>query len=109
MSNQKDKPLFFSVHHIIKAQNVKLIYGVQYNGLRYFLFKTQGVNDCEQLDYHPKLAPDVFNMMCEVITEIEREYKKTPPVEFINFDIFNFMVRTKNPMYDLYKNDHPGN
>jgi hypothetical protein len=38
--------------------------------------------------------------MCEVITEIEKEYKKTPPLEFINMDVFNILVRVKNPRYE---------
>jgi hypothetical protein len=101
----KDPPFFFSVKHIIKPVRTKLIYGVRYKDLDYFLFKTFGLNDCQQLDDNPKLHPDIFNTMCEVITEIEKEYNKTPPLEFINMDVFNILVRTKNPRYDDHSKD----
>lgn len=94
-----DQPLFFSVTHIITPVRTKLIYGVRYKDLDYFLHKTFSRNDCQQLDSNPKLSPEIFNTMCEVITEIEKEYNKTPPLEFINMDVFNILVNTKNPRY----------
>jgi len=77
-----------------------------YKNLEYFLFKSFGINDCEQLDSNPKLDIEIFNTMCEVITEIEKEYNKTPPLEFINMDVFNILVRTKNPRYEEYVKDN---
>ncbi len=47
----KDPPLFFSVSHIIKPFNTKLIYGVRYRELNYFLLKTLGMKECEQLEH----------------------------------------------------------
>ena len=100
MNPIKDQPVFFSVKHIIKPARTKLIYGVRYKGLDYFLFKSFGLNDCEQLDNNPKLAPKIFKTMCDVITEIEKEYNRTPPLEFINMDVFNILVKAKNPRYE---------
>lgn len=89
----KDPPIFFSVSHIIKPFNTKLIYGVRYRELDYFLLKTLGVEECEQLDNNSRLDADVLNKICEVITQVEREYKKAPPLEFINMDVFNILFK----------------
>ena len=100
------QPLFFSVKHIITPVKTKLIYGIRYKDLDYFLYKTFGLSDCEQLDGNSKLEPETFNTMCEVITEIEKEYKKTPPLEFINMDVFNILVNAKNPRYEDHNTDN---
>jgi hypothetical protein len=89
----KDPPLFFSVSHIIKPFNTKLIYGVRYRELNYFLLKTLGMEECEQLDNNSRLEAGVLNKICEVITKVEREYKKAPPLEFINMDVFNILFK----------------
>ena len=89
----KDQPLFFSVSHIIKPFNTKLIYGVKYNDLDYFLLKTPGSSDCEQLDSNEHLNPEVFEKMCQVLTEVEKQYKKTPPLEYINIDVSNILFK----------------
>ena len=102
MDPDTDQTHFFSVTHIIESDNVKLIYGIHFEGLDYFLCKTHGVADCEQMDNNPKLDPDIFCTMCDVITEIELEYKKTPPMEFINMEVYNILVRAKNPRYGDY-------
>ena len=103
MTPPADQPFFFSVKHIIKPFSTKLIYGIRFNELDYFLIKTFGMNDCDQLDDNARLNAEIFNTMCDVITEIEKEYSKTPPLEFINIDIFNMLVRVKNPRF----NNHP--
>ncbi len=103
MSVDQAKPFFFFVTHITKDDAAKLLYGIKYNGLNYYLYKSHGINDCEQLDHNPKLAEEIFDTMCKVITEIEKEYERTPPLEFINFDIFNCLVRARNPRYGNYK------
>ena len=95
-------PFFFSINHIIKPQNDKLIYGIRYNDLEYFMFKSFGENDCEQLDTNPHLNTEIFNAMCDVITKIEKEYNKTPPLENINIDVFNILLRAENQKYDEY-------
>lgn len=89
----KDPPLFFSVSHIIKPFNTKLIYGIRYHELDYFLLKTLGSEECEQLDNNSRLNPEVLGKICEVITQIEKEYKKPPPLEFINMDVFNILFK----------------
>jgi hypothetical protein len=104
MNPINDQPVFFSVKHIITTVRTKLIYGIRHKDLDYFLYKTLGLNDCEQLDGNPKLDPEVFNIMCEVITEIEKEYKKIPPIEFINMDVFNILVNAKNPRFEDHDN-----
>jgi hypothetical protein len=105
MNPINDQPLFFSVKHIISPIKTKLIYGIRFKDLDYFLYKTFGLNDCEQLDSNSKLDPEIFNMMCEVITEIEKEYNRTPPLEFINMDVFNILVNAKNPRYEEHGMD----
>lgn len=94
-----DRPFFFSVKHIIKPFATKLIYGIKYNGLDYFLIKTLGVRDCEHLDSQPPIDESTYNKICDVITVIEKEYKKTPPLEFINIEIHNILVKMKNPRF----------
>lgn len=87
----KDPPFFFSVNHIIKPFNTKLIYGVRYHEMDYFLLKTIGIEECEQLDSNSHLDTEVLVMICEVITRIEKEYKRAPPLEYINMDVFNIL------------------
>ncbi|MBV8390350.1 MAG: hypothetical protein JO080_11170 [Mucilaginibacter sp.] len=99
----KDPPIFFSVSHIIKPYNTKLIYGIRYHEIDYFLLKTLGVEDCEQLDNNSRLTPDVLDKICAVITQVEREYKKAPPLEFINIDIFNVLEKDGSPFYGNHK------
>jgi len=94
-----NRPVFFSVKHIIKPFATKLIYGIKYNNLDYFLIKTLGVNDCEHLDSQPMIDQPTYDKICDVITVIEKEYKKTPPIEYINIDIHNIVVKMKNPRY----------
>ncbi len=89
----KDPPLFFSVSHIIKPFNTKLIYGIRYHELDYFLLKTLGIEECEQLDNNSRLDAEVLHKICEVITQVEKEYKKAPPLEFINMDVFNILFK----------------
>ena len=89
----KDPPIFFSVSHIIKPFNTKLIYGVRYRELDYFLLKTLGIEECEQLDNNSRLAPEVLDKICKIITQVEMEYRKAPPLEFINMDVFNILFK----------------
>jgi hypothetical protein len=48
------------------------------------------------LDSNPQLSPEISHRMCEVITKIEKEYKKAPPLEFINIDVFNILVKEEH-------------
>lgn len=95
-----DPPFYFSVNHIIKPHASKLIYGVRYRELEYFILKTHGINDCEQLDNNPALKPDVIEKICHVISAIEKDYKKAPPLDFINIEIFNILTKGR-------ETDHP--
>jgi len=89
----KDPSFFFSVTHIIKPFNTKLIYGIKYGELDYFLLKTLGIEECEQLDNNSRLDAEILDKICEIITQVEKEYKKAPPLEFINMDIFNILFK----------------
>jgi len=90
--NNSNIPFFFSVKHIIKPHTSKLIYGIRYHDTDYFIQKTHSVNDCERLDDNPRLDTRVLKMICDVISQIEKEYKKIPPLEFINMDIFKILA-----------------
>ena len=92
----KDQPFFFSVSHIIKPFNTKLIYGVRYHELDYFLLKTIGTKECEQLDNNTSLDAGILDKICEVITLVEKQYKKAPPLEYINMDVFNILFKDDN-------------
>ena len=96
MTPNDNTPFFFSVKHIIKPHTSKLIYGIRYNEIDYFLQKTHGIDNCEQLDDNARLDPEAFKLICDVISEIEKEYKKTPPLEFINMDIFKILAQKRN-------------
>ena len=98
--NNSKNPFFFSVKHIIKPHTSKLIYGIRYDNLDYFLQKTHSVDNCEQLDDNPKLAPEAFKNICEIISEIEKGYQKTPPLELINMDVFNVITKANHPSHN---------
>jgi hypothetical protein len=92
----EDQQLFFSVSHIIKPFNTKLIYGIRYHELDYFLLKTLGIEECEQLDNNSRLDAEVLDKICEVITQVEHQYKKAPPIEYINMDVFNILFKEED-------------
>jgi len=96
----EDPPFFFAVKHIIKPHASKLIYGIRYLDVDYFILKTHGLNDCEQLDSNPGLKPEALEKICHVISEIEKEYKKTPPLEYINIEVFTILARDSDCGYD---------
>jgi hypothetical protein len=87
---------FFSVNHITKPFSTKLVYGISLNSKNYFLGKTIGINECEQLDSNPLLAPVVLDEICKIMTEIENAYKQRPSLEFINSEIFKILGRIRN-------------
>jgi hypothetical protein len=91
-----EPPLFFTIKHIITLPEAKLIYNIVYRNTDYLIMKTPAKNDCEQLDYHPSLEKALLNTICEVISEIEGDYKKTPPLEFVNLDVFRILERIKH-------------
>lgn len=93
-------PFFFSVKHIINPSASRVVYGIRYHETDYFIQKTLTMHDCEQLDSNPQIDVQAFSAICSVISEIEKEYKKTPPLEYINIDIFNILARYRNSNYD---------
>ena len=97
MSPNNDQLFFFAVKNIIKPFAAKVIYNIRYNNLDYFILKTPSTDDCEQLDSNPKIAPEAFAKICRTIAEVEKEYKKTPPLELINIDIFKILLRLRDP------------
>lgn len=100
MTPDRKMPFFFSVEHITKPYPTKLIYGVRFIGVVYYFMKSIGLDDCVQLDGNPVIDPDIFANICLVITEIENEYKRVPPVETFNLEIHDMLVQAKNPGYD---------
>ena len=93
MSNQT---YFFSVNHITKESNTKLIYGICLNNHTYFLSKSRGTNDGEQLDNNPLLSAYLLNQICQVITEIEMENTQRPSLEFMNIAILRILARIRS-------------
>jgi hypothetical protein len=92
-----NKTCFFTVSHITTEVNANFIYGICLNSHNYFLSKTTGLNDCEQLDTNPKLEKGLLNEICRVISEIENKFKKRPSIEIINNEIFGILGRMRNP------------
>jgi len=95
-SNINSKTYFFTVDHITKETNGKLIYGINLNSKHYFLSKTSGVNDGAQLDNNIPLANEMLKELNIVITEIEVKYIKRQTLEHINNDIFSILERLRN-------------
>ncbi|MDB5158506.1 MAG: hypothetical protein JWR50_3213 [Mucilaginibacter sp.] len=95
-SNINSKTCFFTVDHITKEKNNKLIYGISINNSHYFLSKTSGVNDGAQLDNNLPLPNDMLKELNEVITEIEIKHTKRQSLEHINSDIFSILSRLRN-------------
>lgn len=96
MIPQDEPPIFFTIKHIITPPASKLIYSIGYRDADYLIMKTPAKKDCEQLDHRPPLEQSVLRLICEVISEIERDYKKTPPLEFVNLDVFRILERIKH-------------
>jgi len=97
--NINNQSYFFSVARITKDYPDKFIYSVLLNVKTYYLSKTIGVNDCHQLDDNPVLDGIVFNELCEILTEIEREYERKPSVDFINQQIFTILGRIRSTKF----------
>jgi hypothetical protein len=49
------------------------------------------MEECEQLDNNSRLDPEILDKICHIITQVEKEYKKAPPLEFINMDVYNIL------------------
>jgi hypothetical protein len=86
---------FFSVARITKEYPDRLVYTISLNNKAYYLSKTIGINDCQQLDANLKLENELFNELCEILTEIELEYQRNPSTDFINQQIFKILGRIR--------------
>ena len=79
---------FFTVNHITRVHGAKLIYGISLNNLSYYVSKSPGVNDCEQLDSNPTLDGGMIDEICTILSAIENDPKRTPSLAWINEQIF---------------------
>ena len=77
------KTYFFTVNHITKEKDNKLIYGISLNNSSYFLSKTCGAKDAVQLDNKPPLNPEIIKELNTVITAVELKHKKRPSLEIL--------------------------
>lgn len=87
---------FFTIQQITKEAGNKYLYSLRLNNGKYILTKTFGVDDGVQVDTNPTLAPEMLHEMSNVLTEIELKYKKRPPLEFFNREIFSSLIRHRN-------------
>jgi hypothetical protein len=87
---------FFSIIHITKQSATTLIYGILINTHIYYLSKSLGRSDCEQLDSNPVLNADLLMEICDIMTKFEVAYEKYPSLEFINNEIIKVLgaIRT---------------
>ena len=94
MSNQN---YTFYVNHITNESAVKRIYGIHIDNLNYFLSKTTGIVDCEQLDTNPPLDSSFMKEICAIITEIENNHPGRPSLDEMNKEILIIKARRKPP------------
>ena len=87
---------FFSIIHITKQSATNLISGILINTRIYYLSKSLGRSDCEQLDSNPVLNADLLTEICDIMTKFEVAYEKYPSLEFINNEIIKVLgaIRT---------------
>ncbi|MDB4925909.1 hypothetical protein [Mucilaginibacter sp.] len=95
-ANINSQTYFFTINHITKEPNNKLIYGIRLNKSNYFLSKTSGVNDAEQLDNNLPLEASILNELSKVITTVELKYTKRPPLELMNSEVFRLLIKLRN-------------
>jgi hypothetical protein len=87
---------FFTVSHITRETDNRLIYGLRINNVSYFISKTLGKTDGEQLDTNPPLGKNVLKELNTVITQVELKHKKRQSLERINHEIFRILIRLRN-------------
>jgi hypothetical protein len=90
-----EQTYLFSVSHITNPLRTQLIYGIRLNDVSYFLGKSPGCNDCEQLDGNLRLATKVLDEICLLITESELHYRKRPALELMNVEIGGILARIR--------------
>lgn len=99
MATINSRTFFFTVNHITKEAGNRHIYGIRLNTANYFLSKTSGVSDCEQLDINTPLHENVLKEIGDVMTEIELNYNKRPTIERINGEVFKILARIRGAMF----------
>lgn len=86
--------------HITKPCSTKLIYSVSLNYCKYYIAKSPGINDGEQLDTNAVLPESVLLQICSVLSEIELHHTRHQSIELFNLEIFNILGRIRNPSLD---------
>lgn len=94
---------FFTVNHITRRDDAKLIYGISLNNLSYYVSKSIGVNDCEQLDSNPVLDQVMMDEICTILSEVENDHKKTPTLAWINQQIFTIRGKMKALSFNILR------
>jgi len=94
---------FFTVNHITRPQGAKLIYGISLNNLSYYVSKSPGINDCEQLDSNPTLDSGMIDEICIILSEMENDRKKGLSLASINKQIFAIRGRMKALHFNLIR------
>jgi hypothetical protein len=95
-ANINSQTYFFTISHITREANNRLLYGLRLNNISYFISKTCGVNDGEQLDTNPPLAANILKELNTVITQVELNHKKRQSLDRINQEIFSILIRLRN-------------
>jgi len=92
---------FFSIIHITKQSATNLISGILINTRIYYLSKSLGLSDCEQLDSNPVLNADLLTEICEIMTKFEVAYEKYPSLEFINNEIIKVLGAIRTLLFQV--------
>jgi len=94
---------FFTVNHVTRPHGAKIIYGVSLNNLSYYVSKSPGVNDCEQLDSNPALDTGMIDEICTILSELENDPKSTPSLAWINEQIFAIRGKMRALHFNLVR------
>ena len=94
---------FFTVSHVTRPPGAKLIYGIRLNNLNYYISKSPGIDDCEQLDSNPPLKTTVMKEICAILTEIENEPKKRLSLAWINERIFAIIGKLRTLTFNALR------
>lgn len=95
-ANINNQTYFFTVSHITREADNRLLYGLRLNDTSYFISKTWGVSDGEQLDNNTPLAANILKEINTVITQVELKHKKRQSLERVNQEIFSILVRLRS-------------
>ena|ERR1700761_141033 len=90
---------YFTINHITREENNKYTYSIRLNHTNYFLRKTPGLYDCEQLDNNARLSKAIMKEFCDVLTEVEQKYHKRLSVELFNSEVFRIISRMRTRLF----------